>query len=151
MFRKVLALAISTVLVVSCMSAQDHRAQVANPDKDRLTVGTVQREIRVGMSSADVIAALGSPNIVTTDDLRRESWVYDKISTERVYSSSNGGVNSLVLVGGIIGGALAGGAGGAGFQQQAGAQSTTQRTLTIVIKFDEAQRVRDFAYRSSSF
>jgi hypothetical protein len=26
-----------------------------------------------------------------------------------------------------------------------------QRTLTIVIKFDEDQRVRDFAYRSSSF
>ena len=31
------------------------------------------------------------------------------------------------------------------------ARSTSQRTLTIIIKFDDKNRVRDFAYRSSSF
>jgi hypothetical protein len=34
---------------------------------------------------------------------------------------------------------------------EAGASSSTQRTLTIVIKFDEGNKVRDFAYRQSSF
>jgi hypothetical protein len=29
--------------------------------------------------------------------------------------------------------------------------SSTQRTLTIIVKFDENNRVRDFAYRSSAF
>ncbi|MBM3642794.1 MAG: hypothetical protein FJX02_00415 [Alphaproteobacteria bacterium] len=133
------------------MSAQEHRAAVANTDRDRLTVGTVQREIRVGMSGDEVVSVLGSPNIVTTDERRQESWVYDRFSTESVYSTSSGGVNALVLGGGLVGAGLLGGAGGVGASQATGARSTTQRTLTIIIKFDGNRRVRDFAYRQSSF
>jgi hypothetical protein len=48
-----------------------------------MTVGKVQKEIRVEMSSADVAQALGSPNIVSTDEERREVWIYDKIATDR--------------------------------------------------------------------
>ncbi len=33
-----------------------------------LTVGSVQREVRIGMSGAEVAEALGSPNIVITDE-----------------------------------------------------------------------------------
>ena len=142
-----------TVLVLTgCMSAQEHQAAVANADKNKLTVGTVQREIRVGMSGQDVIMALGSPNIVTTDEHRQESWVYARFATETVYSTSSGGVNALILGGGLVGSAgLLGGAAGAGMSSSAGARSTTQRNLTIVIKFDASKRVRDFAYRQSSF
>ena len=118
-----------------CSGAQKHRADVANQDADRISVGTVQREIRVGMSGADVVSALGSPNMVTTDEKRRETWVYDKISTERVSSSSSGGL-WLIL---------------AGVNSGAGASSTTQRSLTIIIKFDEKGLVRDYSYRQSSF
>ena len=139
-----LIVATALTLFVGCQSASYHKEQVANTNSDRLTVGTVQREIRVGMTTADVVQVLGSPNMVTTDEKRRENWVYDKISTERAYSTSSGGVSALVL-GGV------GGGGGAGFNSGSGATSTTQRTLTIIIKFDEQSRVRDFAYRSSSF
>ena len=38
--------------------------------EDRLTVGRVQGEVKVGMSAAQVAELLGSPNIVTTDDKR---------------------------------------------------------------------------------
>jgi hypothetical protein len=73
-------------------------------------VGTVQREIRVGMSGAEVITVLGPPNIVTTDAERREVWTYDRIATETVYSSSAGGVSALVLGLGssILGGVASG-------------------------------------------
>lgn len=98
-------------------------------------MGKVQKEIRIGMSNADVVAVLGSPNIVTTDDQRRESWVYDKIATNVAYSQSGGGV--WLLLGAA--------------QGTTGAASTTQKTLTVIIKFDEHQKVRDFAYHSSSF
>ena len=50
-----------------CMTASEHRADVANPTADRVTVGTVQKEVRVGMSGAEVAQVLGSPNIVSTD------------------------------------------------------------------------------------
>jgi outer membrane protein assembly factor BamE (lipoprotein component of BamABCDE complex) len=135
MVRKACAMAVVGLSLAGCMGAQEHRARVVNTDADRVTVGTVQREIKVGMSGADVVAALGSPNVVTSDELRRENWVYDKISTDTVESRSSGGASILIL--------------GAG--SDAGARSTTQRTLTIVIKFDENKLVRDFAYRQSSF
>lgn len=134
-------------LISGCQTAGEHRAAVQDDSGDRLTVGKVQKEIRVGMSSADVVSVLGSPNMLSTDDERREVWVYDKIATERVYSSNSGGINTLFLG---FGGNAAGAVGGGG-SSSAGASSTSQRTLTVVIKFDKAGKVRDFAYHSSKF
>ena len=145
--RKHLITCLLLLPLAACASAQDHRADVSNQDKDRLTVAAAQREIHKGMSSADVVGVLGSPNMVTTDENRRESWVYDKISTEKVYSTSSGG---LGLIFGGAGGGFLGGLGG-NASSSSGAASTTQRTLTIIVKFDEAGKVRDYAYRSSSF
>ncbi|MEG2173796.1 MAG: outer membrane protein assembly factor BamE [Desulfovibrionaceae bacterium] len=125
----------SVCLLGGCASAGKHRADVRDDSTDRVTVGTVQREIKVGMSGAEVVAALGSPNMVTSDSQRRETWVYDKVSTERVVSSSQGGA-SLFLIGSAA---------------AAGASSTSQRTLTIIIKFDDHGTVRDYSYRQSSF
>ena len=148
---------LSMILIVlsfflySCMSASQHRSAVQDESTDRLTVGTVQREIRVGMSAADVASVLGSPNIVTTDEIRREVWIYDKIATDHAYSSSSGGVGTLILGGGLIGSGAIGGGVGAGVNGSAGASSTSQRTLTVIIKFDEEKKVRDFAYHTSRF
>ena len=146
-------LAVLTLGMFFCLSGctAQHHLDAVRDDTDKISVGTVQKEISVGMSGADVVAALGSPNMVTTDGQRRETWVYDKIATERVYSSSSAG-----------GGAGAGAAGAGnsagsvlglvfGGSSRAGASSTSQRTLTIIIKFDEQNRVRDFSYRQSSF
>lgn len=113
----------------------------------RLRVGKVQREIHVGMSGAQVTEVLGAPNIVSTDENRREVWIYDKIATEVSYSKSEGGITSLLFgAGGSLGGGLLGNTG-----QAAGAASQSQRTLTVVIKFDENKLVRDFSYHQSSF
>jgi hypothetical protein len=130
-----------------CMSGAQHRADVQDDSTARLTVGTVQREIRIGLTGAEVVAALGSPNVVTTDPERNETWVYDKVATESVYSTSTGNVAALILGGsGDIGGAGIGSAG-----RSAGATARTQRTLTIVVRFGADGRVRDFAYRASQF
>lgn len=134
-------------ILAGCQTADYHRAAVQSEARDRISVGTVQREIKIGMSSADVIGILGSPNIVTTDDKRRESWVYDKVATDRAYSTSSGGISTLILG---AGGGAAGGV-GLGGGASAGASSTSQRTLTIIIKFDDQSKVRDFAYHTSRF
>jgi outer membrane protein assembly factor BamE (lipoprotein component of BamABCDE complex) len=103
--------------------------------EDRLTVGKVQGEIKVGMPASQVAELLGSPNIVTTDDKRREVWIYDKVSTDRVdtASSSFGGI---IILGG---------------SSSDRSSSQRQRTLTIIIKYDEEKKVRDFAYNSTQF
>jgi len=142
----VLSSMLLAVAISGCQTAQKHREQVRD-DTDRVTVGTVQKEIKVGMPASDVAAALGSPNIVTTDELRREVWIYDKLSTESVYSTSEGGVSALVLA---FGSMIGGGAGG-GYNSSSGANSKSQRTLTVIVKFDEQSMVRDFAYHTSRF
>jgi len=102
---------------------------------DNLTVGKVQGEIKVGMDAASVAEILGSPNIVTTDEKRREVWIYDKISSETVDTSNSFGGSIIIL-------------GGQTSQEQ---RSKTQKTLTIIIKYDEDKKVRDFAYNYSQF
>jgi len=99
--------------------------------EEQMTVAKAQREIKIGMSSAEVVEILGSPNMITTDDKRRETWVYDRVSSN--VSQSSSGVWLLIA-----------GASNA-------KQSSTQRTLTIIVKFDENSKVRDFAYRTSAF
>jgi outer membrane protein assembly factor BamE (lipoprotein component of BamABCDE complex) len=138
-----LSLLVAAALVLPACSATGHRAEVRDDTIDRVTVGTVQREIRVGMTAAEVAAILGAPNIVSTDADRREVWIWDKISSEVSYSRSRG------VVAGLVVGSSAGGAGGG--SKSAGASSSSQRTLTVIVKFDEASRVRDFSYRTSSF
>lgn len=138
-------------MMQSCNSAQYHRAAVADDSTGRVTVGTVQREIRVGMTAPEVAAVLGSPNIVSTDEQQCEVWIYDKISTDHVYSADSGGVSSLILGGWPVGSGALGGAGSAGYSKGAGAASTSQRTLTIIIKYNKENRVRDFAYHTSRF
>lgn len=130
-----------------CSASQHARSVRAAQDGDRLTVGTVQREIRVGMSGANVIEVLGSPNVVTTDERRREVWVYDKIATESVRSASSAGIAALVF-----GPVAAAGAGGlASGNYSSGASSKSQRTFTVIIKFNEQGTVRDFAYHTTRF
>jgi len=145
--KKILSLIAPLALLTGCMTAAEHRAMVQDDSGDRITVGKVQREIRVGMSGADVVQVLGSPNIVSTDEERREVWIYDKIATDSVHSTSRGGISALILGGG-------GGVGAAAlpsYGSSAGASSTSQRTLTIIIKFDKNSKVRDFAYHTSRF
>jgi outer membrane protein assembly factor BamE (lipoprotein component of BamABCDE complex) len=59
-------------LLTGCASASYHRQEVQDNTGDKVTVGTVQKEIRKGMSGAEVAAALGSPNTVSSDEKRRE-------------------------------------------------------------------------------
>ena len=119
------------LFISSCASTQ----KSADPATDNISVGKVQREIKIGMTSAEVVEVLGSPNIVTTDEQRREVWVYDKMSTQIDSSSSSKGIWLVVV----------------GASSDKSKQSTSQRTLTIIIKFDNDGKVRDFSYRTSSF
>ena len=122
---------VSVLVVVGCGAPFHSREVRTGQDTRRLTVGTVQREVRKGMSGAEVLEALGSPNVVSTDESGLEVWVYDRFATDVVSSES---VGTLILLSG-----------------RSRAASRTQRTLTVIIKFDENKRVRDFAYHSSRF
>jgi len=144
--NKVAAIIVTAALGSGC-SASQHRADVQDTSSDRVTVGTVQKEIRVGMSGGEVAAVIGSPNIVSTDENRNEVWVYDKLATDVAYSDSDSGILGLIFGPVLSGGGTLSGHG----SRSSGASSTSQRTLTIVINFDADKRVSDFAYHTSRF
>lgn len=134
MIIRLIILACVVSMFSGCVSAGDHLTDIRK-EPSNLTVGKVQREIKIGMSSAQVVEVLGSPNIVTTDAERNETWIYDKVSTETVYSASATGGSILIL----------------GSSVASGAKSTSQKTLTIIIKFDDKNTVKDFKYHASQF
>ncbi|MFB0516336.1 MAG: outer membrane protein assembly factor BamE [Candidatus Neomarinimicrobiota bacterium] len=88
-----------------------------------LTLGTVQASLHQGMSKAEVQAALGAPNIISKDATGLEVWTYDKVSKQSASSF---------------------------FLFWTSAQST-QRTLTVLITFDENERVKEYTYHSTEF
>jgi hypothetical protein len=62
-------------------------------------------------------------------------WIYDKVSTDRVDTSSSAFGTLIIL----------------GANSRDSSSSQRQRTLTIIIKYDEEKRVRDFAYNATQF
>lgn len=98
---------------------------------ENLTAGTVQRKIEKGMPSAEVVEALGSPNILSTDAEGRQVWVYERFARDVTTSDS---WTFLIFW-------------GAGNQ----ASSVSERSLTVIVKFDEDERVRDVAYHATNF
>lgn len=129
---KIFLSAIAFVIFLSgcqTMSPNEHRARMSE-DMNKLTVGTVQSKIKTGMPGSEVATIMGSPNVVSTDEEGREVWIYDKIFREAAVSASG-----HTFFGSSIG----------------GVSTETQKTLTVVIKFDNDKKVRDIAYHSSSF
>jgi outer membrane protein assembly factor BamE (lipoprotein component of BamABCDE complex) len=118
--------------LAGCLNPQDVHNSVKGDDKATISVGVAQRSIKVGMTSAAVAEVLGSPNIVSTDEESREVWIYDRVTTSVRASSANG---PLTL---FVGGSAA-------------ASERSQSTLTIIVKFDKAGKVRDLAYHTSKF
>lgn len=114
---------VNLFLVTGCTQAPLASIPSRQLDTQKTTLGNVQSRVRVGASSEDVIMALSSPNIVTSNPDGTETWVYDKISSESEYAT---GYNSGVSV-----------------------KST--RTLIVVIKFNKSSQVESVQYRQTSY
>ncbi len=149
--RKLIVLLAFTLLTTGCMTAAQHNQSLHSEADREFTLGQVQKHIYRGMSQAAVAESLGSPNIVSKDDLGDETWIYDKIATEASYSADRGSVAGGVGAGGPAGSVLILGGLLGSYDRQAGSSASTQKTLTVVIKFDRSSRVKDFSYHSSKF
>lgn len=126
--------------------------------EQELTIGTVQKYVHVGMAQDEVAVALGSPNIVTQDANGKETWIYDKISSSITDRNKNEsyvenamdaryfwhGVLTLATLGLInkdVKPEL----------KDVSQVVSTQKTLTIVIKFDSTNKVESYTYHMSKF
>ena len=131
--NKIIIISHTSIILTSCAANK--------PDNsNNLTLGTVQSKISKGQSQAAVMDALGSPNIVTKDSQGREVWTYDRISRENDASSGTGFfiMNPLSWFTG----------GGVGSKSSA---STSSKSLTVLITFDDNKNVLDYTYQSLKY
>lgn len=126
-------MSVLAVLGIALTSCQPQARVEEKPEQ--LTLGTVQKRIEVGMAQAEVAEALGMPNIATRDSRGKESWIYDKMASEVNFSHESGGV-WLIL---------------AGAGKNSSTVRSSQRTLTVVIKFSDSGKVDDVTYHSTQF
>jgi outer membrane protein assembly factor BamE (lipoprotein component of BamABCDE complex) len=135
MIYRFLGICISLTVLASCAPysvplASIPARQVAT---QKITVGSAQ-SLKVGMSGADVINALGSPNIITSDAAGGETWVYEKISKEFEFMTAQDG--SWIF---------------SPRSQTTGVSSSTERTLIVVVALDSDRKLRKISYRQTTF
>jgi hypothetical protein len=130
---------------VPAAAAEQDRAGANCPRE--FTLGLVQKELRRGLSQTDVAERLGSPNIVTRASDGSEAWVYDKVSSEVEASGSSIGLGGL----GSGTGASFGGILGITAGRRSEKARSSQRTLTVVVRFSTAGTVESFSWHDSRF
>jgi outer membrane protein assembly factor BamE (lipoprotein component of BamABCDE complex) len=135
------------VVAAAAVAAAGVREKAKAEPSVAFTLGVVQKTLRPGLSQADVAERLGSPSIVTRETDGREAWVYDKVSTEVEATSGSVGVGGAAsgASGGFWG--LLGVTGG----KRSEKAKTSQRTLTVVIRFSAAGAVETFTWHDSRF
>lgn len=127
----VLAPVVIALLLSGCVAPATHYVQA---DTEKLTLGKAQMTLKKGMTQSEVVAELGAPNMVTRDRNGIETWVYDKSSTEAISTSSSATGTVLLLTA----------------KGKESASQSTQRTLTLILKFKDAV-LNEFSYRPTSF
>lgn len=137
---------LSFLIVMGCAVPMDKVNKAVEDDKNTLTLGKVQQILKKGVSQDKIVMELGSPNLVTVDSAGLETWIYDKISTVSTNAAAS---NSATILGGVIGGS-AGVGGSLGSSGSASKQITSQKTLTVVLKFKD-KKLDTFTYNASKF
>lgn len=149
--------ALLLALVAICSPALALEGKVAKNknvtpvQEQEMTVGVVQKEIKIGATQDEVAMALGSPNIVTRDADGKDTWIYDKVSSVVSYNNNGLGIGGGTVGGGAPGNGIIGGILGISWGKNKGQVETVQKTLTVVIKFNQKNQVESFTYHMSKF
>ena len=121
------------VLIAACsLSMVACKSREPQPERSKLTVGEVKRQITKGMTTqAEVVSLFGSPNLVSKNRDEKEVWASNKMSFESSKGSS--GV-SLILIGG-----------------SKATASTTSKSMDLIITFDKNDIVEDYKVIYASY
>lgn len=141
MKKKILSLALALTFTLPSFAIMQSakvtkNKTIATPVAEQeLTLGVVQKDIKIGSTQDEVALALGSPNIVTRDSDGKDTWIYDKVSSISSYDEK--GIYASIIL--------------AGYGKSKGNVQNVQKTLTVVIKFDSSNKVESFTYHMSKF
>ena len=123
----------SLVLLLACLTVISTGCQKESSTQgSNLTPGMAKTKITNGVTTqSEILEVFGAPNIITKNKSGNEVWTYDKVALDK--SSKDGSWTIL----------LAGGSGGK--------QTTSTKTFTLMLEFDDDGIVKDNSYRASQF
>ena len=120
------------LIVVALFMLQGYAIAAESVQKSNLTAGMAKTKITKGQTTqTQILEIFGSPNIITKNKSGNEVWTYDKVSVEK--DDTAGYLN--VVVAGI----------------SKSGSSSSARTFTMMIEFDDNEVVKDYSYRSAAF
>jgi outer membrane protein assembly factor BamE (lipoprotein component of BamABCDE complex) len=132
-FHKLVAAAAAALVFSACAPAPIKPVTTRNSE---MTHGNVQMNLKVGETSqTQVLETFGAPNITSIDGAGQEVWTYQRAATVSQSTGSNSYWTVLL----------------AGQSQEASGLEQTQRTMTLIVKFNDRKIVSDFRSRSSEF
>lgn len=122
--------------VVLTLSACMETPRPLTQRNSQLTQGNVQMNLIVGQTTkAEVLEKFGGPNITTRDGSGREVWTYQR-AAQVSQSSSKSGYWTIIL---------------AGQSSRSSGFESSSSMITLIIKFDQNDVVKDFRSRTSKF
>jgi outer membrane protein assembly factor BamE (lipoprotein component of BamABCDE complex) len=129
---------IAWLVCVCCIAAgcQQPPPKPVTARNSELTHGNVQMNLKIGETSqTQVLETFGAPNITSIDGSGQEVWTYQRHASVS-QSASTDSYWTIILAGG---------------SQSASGFEESQRTMTLIIKFDSKKLVADFRSRASEF
>jgi len=128
--KRIIAVLLMGILLSACATQQPQQ-----PANNPFTPGKVSLTLRKGVTTkAEVSEAFGAPNIVTQNN-GISTWIYQK--NAQVSQSSSKGVFGTILL-------LSAG-------ENSAQSSQSSRTMTLIIKFNQQDKVIDFKSMTTSF
>jgi outer membrane protein assembly factor BamE (lipoprotein component of BamABCDE complex) len=121
--RAILGGLLGLAVLLSGCSSNLSTIPARKQETQRITLGAAQSQLKNGMTGDEVIAVMGSPEIVTQQEDKSETWVYDKNFSEQ--ESASGLFSSV--------------------------ETKSQKSFIVTIKFDTDRRVKDISYRQTSY
>lgn len=154
-----------SVLFAACVGTQPAREPVAMPQTPQaqavsapnaqpsaLSYGTVTSVVQRGKTTqADLLQLFGGPNISTTDADGVETWIYERSVTQTDVASNATNSQAAAKLGLFFKSVELGASGSTGRSASAASTTTSIRSLTAIVKFNQDKTVKDYSVRASYF
>lgn len=98
---------------------------------------TAERRVVLGMGTTNIAAVLGSPSTVADNENDETTWIYDGISSDISYARNGNAIVGVIFDRSFDNSIVS------------DANHSLQPTMTVVIRFNQYDRVRDFSYYTS--
>ena len=122
----------SLVLLLACLTVLSTGCQESRTQGSNLTPGMAKTKITNGVTTqSEILEVFGAPNIITKNKSGNEVWTYDKVAMDK---SNKEGYWTILAAG-----------------ESSGNQTTSTKTFTLMLEFDDDDIVKDNSYRASQF